>query len=415
VGLVTGAGFTSFGHRVRVVEVDPQRFAVLERNEIPFFEPGLAEQVEKARRQDLLSFHSTVEGGLADADVVFVAVPTPPDTDGKADLSVVETVLREIAHRLASGSIVAVKSTVPPGSARRFQAILDEAANGLVIASNPEFLSQGEALEQFLNPDRIVIGTDDANAERVMMALYASVDCPFVVTDPTSAELIKYSSNAFLAMRISFINAIARVADLVGGNVDDVSVGIGHDPRIGRAFLRPGPGFGGSCLPKDTSALVGAAAELGYDFHLLESVLSVNREQIDYIVARLGEGLDGLQGKRVAVWGLAFKAGTDDTRDSPASDIVRRMLADGADVVAYDPMAAGGPDGTERVSSPLDAIDGADGLLVATEWPEFHDVDFEVVASKMRGRLVVDARNVLDRAVVRRSGLRYVGVGRGNR
>ncbi len=413
VGLVTGVGLASFGHQVRIAEADAHRLGRLERGEIPFYEPGLPDHVTRGLAAGRISFHASNTEAVEGTRAAFVAVPTPPAPNGEADLSIVEKVLIEIAPAMEAGSVIVIKSTVPPGSARRFQSIVDEVATGITVGSNPEFLSQGRALAQFLNPDRVVIGADSDAAQATMMAIYSSVECPLVVTDPTSAELIKYGSNAFLATRISFINGLARLADRVGADIDAVATGMSHDPRIGHGFLRPGPGFGGSCLPKDTSALAAAAVHVGYEFRLLDAVLEINEQQLDYVISLVRERLGTLSGKRIALWGLAFKAGTDDTRESPASKLATMLVAAGAEVRAFDPMVTTAPLGATMSAAPLEAAAGADAVLIATEWPEFAEVDLRELSTAMEGRLVLDARNLLDPEEVRRHGLQYAGVGRG--
>ncbi len=414
VGLVTAVGLTTYGHRVHVAEIDEARLSCLKSGGVPFYEPGLRELVARSLADGKLTFHNSNREAVIGTKVAFVAVPTIQTASGDADLSVVEEVVVEIAPVMEPGSVIIIKSTVPPGSARHLQSVVDTVSSRVSVGSNPEFLSQGRALEQFLKSDRIVLGADDDGAQATMMAIYSMVDCPIVLTDPTSAELIKYGSNTFLAMRISFINSLARMADLVGADIDAVSVGMGHDARIGQAFLKPGPGFGGSCLPKDTQALIAAARNAGYDLPLLEAVLAVNREQLDYVIGLVADGLDGIAGRTIAVWGLAFKAGTDDIRESPAFKMAAHLIEAGAEVRVFDPMVLEKPVGATAARDPIDAAAGADAVIVATEWEEFAQVDLGELAAEMRGTLVVDARNLLDSQAVQSHGLSYAGVGRGS-
>jgi UDPglucose 6-dehydrogenase len=322
-------------------------------------------------------------------------------------------VLDEIAPHLHEGVLVVFKSTVPIGSVAKYQRFFDERSPGVTVVSNPEFLREGSAVSDFFHPDRIVIGTTDQRAAERMMELYRGLDSPVVVTDPISSEMVKYGSNAYLATRVTFANAMANLAEAVGADVRDVLLGMGYDRRIGHHFLSPGPGFGGSCFPKDTSALVAIAEEADYDFALLKGVIAVNGQQrqrvFDKVAAALPAGPDGAT---VGLWGLAFKAGTDDTRDSPAVDLARSLAGRGAHIRAFDPQATIDLAGVELVADPLDAAKGADVLLIATEWPDFQAVDLRKVREAMAGSAIVDARNILDPAAVRRLGMEYYGVGR---
>jgi len=338
-------------------------------------------------------------------------VPTPQADDGSVDLSYIEAAAASIAPVLRSSAVVVNKSTVPVGSASIVDRII--ARPDVTVVSNPEFLREGSAVSDFLHPDRVVIGTDSEEAGRRVAELYASVDAPILVTDPASAETIKYAANAFLATKISFVNAIAAVCEAVGADIADVVKGLGHDKRIGREFLNPGPGWGGSCFPKDTRALVSIAERAGYDFKLLRGVIASNTEQHERMIDKVRTAVGGeLAGRTVAAWGLAFKANTDDVRDSPAVAIVRSLIAEGASVRAYDPQAKLHIEGMEQVPSALGACDGSDALVVLTEWPEFIGADLTGVAARLRGKEVVDTRNVLDHRAATRAGLRIVGVGR---
>lgn len=413
VGLVQAAGLAALGHRVRVGERSPERLAMLEAGEVPIYEPDLDRLISDGVASGMLSFHNENTAAVADAQVVFIAVPTPPSADGSADTTIVEAVVAEIAMSLQAGALVVMKSTVPVGSARRFQDALDEADATATVLSNPEFLREGSAVADFFHPDRIVVGTRSQEAAEVMIELYRGLDAPVVVTDPISSEMIKYGANAYLASRITFANAMANLCESVGADARDVLLGMGYDRRIGFHFFNPGPGYGGSCFPKDTQALVAIAENSGYDFSLLKGVIDVNEQQRARMIDKATTANGGsLTGATVALWGLAFKAGTDDIRESPAVDLAQRLVAAGASVRAYDPKVTAEIDGVEQVPDALAAVKDADLLLIATEWSEFRSVDMRQVRDSMRGAAVVDARNMLDRKSVERLGLTYDGVGR---
>ena len=411
VGLTTGACLAHLGHRVACADIDPAKVAALAEARVPFYEPGLSELVREGVAAGRLRFVLGGEHAVDGADLVFLCVPTPQADDGSADLSYVEAAAGAIAPVLRPGAVVVNKSTVPVGSASVVERILGR--EDVTVVSNPEFLREGSAVADFLHPDRVIIGTESEEAGRRVAALYHSIDAPVLITDPASAETIKYAANAFLATKISFVNAIAAVCEAVGANITDVIRGIGSDRRIGHEFLRPGPGWGGSCFPKDTRALVSIAERGGYDFRLLRGVIASNAEQHERMVAKVREALGGsLEGATIAAWGLAFKADTDDVRDSPAVAIVDALLAAGATVQAYDPQATVTRDGLVPASSALAACDGADALVVLTEWSEFLGADLEGVAARLRRGVVVDTRNVLDQRAAAGAGLRLMGVGR---
>ncbi len=413
VGLVHAAGLAALGHRVRVGERDPGRLEMLAAGEVPIFEPDLDRLISEGMSNSLLTFHSSNLDAVDGAEIVFIALPTPPADDGSADTSIIEAVVTEIAPHLVEGALIVMKSTVPVGSAARFQAMLDAAGASAVVLSNPEFLREGSAVADFFHPDRIVIGTRDKTAALKMIDLYLKLDAPVVVTDPISSEMIKYGANAYLASRITFANAMANLCEAVGADAKDVLHGMGYDRRIGFHFFNPGPGYGGSCFPKDTRALVAIAEDAGYDFALLKGVINVNAEQISRVVAKVERAAGGgLNGKTIGLWGLAFKAETDDIRESPAVALARRLLDQGARVNAYDPQVRAEIDGVDRSPDAIGAAKDADVLLIATEWNEFKTVDLREVRAAMRGSAIVDARNILDPDVVRRLGLRYEGIGR---
>jgi UDPglucose 6-dehydrogenase len=341
-------------------------------------------------------------------------VPTPQGSDGSADLSYIEAAAKEISPRLAPGSIVVNKSTVPVGSTRRVEQALGR--SDVFVVSNPEFLREGSAINDFLHPDRVVIGSDDQSAAIRVASLYVGVPAPLMVTDPASAETIKYASNAFLATKLSFVNAVAALCEAVGADANDVVLGMGYDKRIGHEFLRPGPGWGGSCFPKDVQALLYIAREAGYDFDLLAGVVTVNTQQFDRTADKIATMVGGsLAGKTVGAWGLTFKANTDDRRESPALHVIRRLLDQGATVRAYDPsVKAELPelDRLEVVPDPYAAAEGAQVLAVLTEWDEFKWVDLDKLGDIMAAPRIVDARNLLDHAAVTRRGFVYQGIGR---
>jgi UDPglucose 6-dehydrogenase len=411
VGLVTGAGLANLGHRVRIGEANPERVRLLESGEVPIYEQGLPGLLARARERGTISFHTSNVSAIEGSSLIFLCLPTPESPDGRADLTYVHSVIDELATQVDDDVVFVVKSTVPPGTAASLRKRLADLGSPAGLVSHPEFLREGKAVEDFMEPDRIVVGAyEQANAERVA-SLYRSLDTEVVMTDPTSAEMIKYANNAYLAARLTFANALANVCEAVGADVTDVIRGIGLDHRIGPHFLQPGPGYGGSCFPKDTAALIAVADDAGYDFQLLRAVIEADHEQRRRVAEKVRQAAGGgLHRRRVAMWGVAFKAGTDDVRESPALRIARLLQEDGAEVVAYDPEASS--EELTTAADPLAAVVDADVLLVSTEWPEFQTVDMTQVASLMKGHRVVDARNLLDPKTVRAAGLDYWGLGR---
>lgn len=406
VGLIQAVGLAHLGNQVTLAERDPVRVAEIREGRSPIFEPGLPELLSATLADGSLRVTDSNQEAVKDAQIVFLALPTPQGDDGEADVSAIYAVADELSTFLPQDCLVVTKSTVPVGTNREVGI-----RTGRSVASNPEFLREGSAVTDFMKPDRIVIGTEDRRNVDQLIELYQSMDAPILVTDLTSAEVIKYAANGYLAARVTYANAMANVCEAVGADVRDVLLGIGYDHRIGFSFMRPGPGFGGSCFPKDTRALVRLAADAGYDFSLMSGVIATNEEQFARTVAKVRDAVGGnLAGARVAVWGLAFKAGTDDVRESPAIRVINQLMEAGADVVAFDPQASapGIADGGDAMST----IKGADVLLIATEWPEFQRLDLRLVAAHMRGSAIVDARNLLDPIAVRAVGLSYVGVGR---
>jgi len=417
VGLTTGACLAHLGHEVVCADIDPDKVERLSAGRIPIFEAGLEDLVGEGIGARRLSFVLGATTAVRDAEFVFLCVQTPQGADGAADLSFVEQASGEIGPVLATGSVVITKSTVPVGSARIVEQALGR--SDVSVVSNPEFLREGQAVHDCLHPDRIVIGSEDQAAAIRVAGLYERMQAPLIVTDPATAETIKYACNAFLATKVSFINAVANLCQAVGADVRDVVLGMGYDKRIGFEFLKPGPGWGGSCFPKDSRALVRIAEDHGYNFDLLKGVIAVNEEQFDQVVARIRRvaGRE-LEGATVAVWGLTFKAGTDDMRDSPAIAVIRRLAERGARIQAYDPTVEGplpphyAHPSVEVCADPYAACAGAQVLAVLTEWDEFRWLDFAKVAEQLERPAIVDGRNLLDPASLRRRGFVYEGMGR---
>lgn len=412
VGLVTGAGFAHLGHDVICVDVDADKVESLQRGSVPIFEQGLDDLVADGLAAGRLSFQVGHSPQSLASDFQYLCVQTPAGPDGTADLRFLEAAANELRDgNLAAGAIVVNKSTVPVGSARFVEQVLERP--DLFVVSNPEFLREGSAVRDFLSPDRIVIGGDAQQAAARVAALYHPLDAPVLITDPASAELIKYAANAFLATKLSFVNAVAAICEGVGADIADVRLGMGYDHRIGLDFLQPGPGWGGSCFPKDTRAMLRIAESAGYDFTLLEGAIGLNEQQFDRVVDRLEAALAvPLAGKTVTLFGLAFKAGTDDTRMSPALEVADRLLARGVTLRSFDPEAR-----VDRIElgqhvDPYAAATGADAVVVLTEWPAFKWLDYAKVAEVMAGSVVLDTRGVLERGALHGAGLDLTALGR---
>jgi UDPglucose 6-dehydrogenase len=413
VGLVTAAGFAQLGNEVWCVDVDAEKIEGLKRGEIPIYEPGLDASV--ARNRERLHFTTDLAPALDQARLLFVAVGTPPTYSGDADLSAVHAVVD--AMPASYHHALVMKSTVPVGTGTAIKRIFaEQGKSDFAYVSCPEFLKEGSALEDFLAPDRVVVGDDGDWAGDAVVELYAPLDAPLVRTDIASAEMVKLASNAFLATKISFINEIANVCEETGADVLEVARGMGLDQRIGTHFLRPGIGFGGSCFPKDVSALKQLAGNSGYHFQLLTAVIEVNELQKRRVISKLQKHLGSLVGGTVTLLGLAFKANTDDMREASSLVLSARLQADGAKVRAYDPVAEREArklmTGVEFADSALNALTGADACIIVTEWPEFAELDWQEAAARMTGRLVVDGRNFVDRDAVTAAGLIYEGIGR---
>ena len=411
VGLVTGACFAELDHEVVVRDVVPEKIDALRAGRLPFHEPRLAELIE--RNQERLTFTLDVDELKADARIFFSCVDTPPTVSGDADLGFVWSVIDDLGD--AGEATLVMKSTVPVGTGEKIRAALDQRGLDRVgYVSNPEFLSEGRAVEDFMRPDRIVIGSfDEAPGDRVA-ALYEGFEAPVVRTSVASAEMVKLAANAFLATRISFINEIANVSEAVGANVDEVAYGMGLDRRIGTGYLSPGIGYGGSCFPKDVSFLKLLAGNSGYHFQLVSAVIEVNDLQKRRVVTKLQQRLGTLRGKTIALLGLAFKPNTDDMREAPSLVLAGRLLAEGADVRAWDPLVTGHPelDGVVVAPSLLDAVRDADAAVIVTEWPELQALPSPEVRDAMRTPLIVDGRNLLDAETARAAGFDYEGIGR---
>jgi UDPglucose 6-dehydrogenase len=429
VGLVSGTCLAEVGNHVLCIDIDQDKIDRLNDGEIPIYEPGLEELVQKNVQAGRLTFSSDIKEGVDYGSILFIAVGTPPDEDGSADLKHVLAVASDIGKHMNDFRVVVTKSTVPVGTADKVRDAVSTAlekrgaSTEFSVVSNPEFLKEGAAVEDFLKPDRIVVGADNDRAIEMMRELYA----PFnrnheriIVMDIRSAEMTKYAANAMLATKISFMNEMANLAELLGADIENVRHGIGADPRIGYSFIYPGCGYGGSCFPKDVQALHRTAKAVGYEAKILDAVEAVNKRQksvlVDKIVKRFG---DDLKGKKFAVWGLAFKPETDDMREAPSRTIMEALWQRGATIAAYDPVAEeeveriyGNRDDLSLVTEPYDALDDADGLIVATEWKVFRSPDLDNMKSKMKTLTIFDGRNIFQPAAIRKAGFEYFGIGR---
>ena len=422
VGLVSGACFAEFGNSVICVDSDAGKIEMIKAGKMPIYEPGLEALVAKNVREGRLEFTTDVAGAIEKSLVVMLAVGTPSSEDGSADMSQVEAVALEIARAMNSYKVIVTKSTVPVGAAGYIKRIINEnkqSACRYSVASNPEFLREGAAINDFLRPDRVVIGCNDEAAIEILKDLYRPlylIETPFVVTNPESAEMIKYASNAFLATKISFINEIASLCDRLGADVRDVAKGMGMDNRIGGKFLHPGPGFGGSCFPKDVKALAALGRSVEYDMKLTEAVLSVNERQMGSIIDRIRRAVPELAGKTIALLGLSFKPETDDMREAPSLRIISDLQAAGAEVRAYDPAgmeaAARFISGIAFCEDEYDAARGSDALVIVTEWNQFRGLDLNRLKTVMRAMNIVDTRNIYEPKDVREAGFTYVSMGR---
>jgi len=423
VGLVSGACFAEVGHNVICVDNDQRKVDMLQAGKIPIYEPGLEDLVHQNVAAKRLHFTTSTEAGVDGSDVIFIAVPTPPQPDGSVDLSYIEKVAREIAAVLKPNQyrVIVDKSTVPVKTGEKVADTIrryNKAGADFDVVSNPEFLREGCAVADLMKPDRVVIGSNSERAIALMQKIYEPFMSPVLVTDINSAELIKHAANSFLALKISYINAVAQICEASGADVEKVADGIGMDRRIGRNFLNAGIGYGGSCFPKDIAAFIAISDQLGVPFNLLKEVQRINATQRDRMLAKIREALWVLRDKKIAVWGLTFKPDTDDVRSSVAVDLVCDLVAEGAIVTVYDPKGAEKAkefklvEGAVIVSSPLEAAADAEALVIATEWKEFAAVDLDQLRAKMHTPLIFDGRNLLDPVTVRSFGFTYTSVGR---
>jgi UDPglucose 6-dehydrogenase len=421
VGLVVGACLAETGNAVTCADLDAAKIEGLKKNVLPIYEPGLDAYVERNQTQERLQFTTDVASAIATADVVFIAVGTPPDEDGSADLRHVLSVAEDVGRHMKRELVVVTKSTVPVGTAKKVAAAVSKHAKlPFHVCSNPEFLKEGAAIEDFMKPDRVVLGVDSDFARSVMAELYAPfvrTGKPILFMDIASAEMTKYAANAMLATRISFMNEIANLCEVVGADVDQVRRGIGSDTRIGPAFLFPGPGYGGSCFPKDVKALVRTARANDVPLRVLDAVEEANDSQKHRLYAKLDRALGGVRGKQIAVWGLAFKPNTDDMREAPSLVLIEELLNGGAAVVAHDPVAMHETqrrigDRIKYAESSYDALEGADALVVVTDWNEYRHPDFKRIRETLRGTVVIDGRNLYDARKMRGLGFIYDSIGR---
>jgi len=423
VGLVTGTCFADFGVNVSCVDKDAKKIETLKNGEIPIYEPGLKELVAKNLQEKRLAFTTDLGESIRKSLVIFIAVGTPPKEDGSANLSYIEEVARTIARNLNGYKVIVTKSTVPVGTGSLIERIINSeqpGAHSFDVASNPEFLREGSAVEDFMRPNRVVVGARSQQAVAILKDLYSPLyllETPFIITDVETAELIKYASNAFLATKISFINEMANICERVGADIHMVARGMGLDKRIGSKFLHPGPGFGGSCFPKDTMAITQIAREHGYNFRIVEATIDVNRRQMEHMVEKVRGLVGDLSGKTIGVLGLTFKPNTDDIRESPAIYVVKRLIEEGARVKAFDPA---GMENTRRefdsaityCKDSYEAADGSDALVILTEWNQFRNLDHNEIKKLLKEPVVADLRNIYEPERMRELGFRYVSVGR---
>jgi len=423
VGLVTGTCFAETGNRVMCVDIDVKKVEKLKNGTITIYEPGLDVLFDRNIKEDRLHFTTNLAEGIKDAEVIFLALPTPPGEDGSADLRYVLKVADDLGHLLDHYAVIVDKSTVPVGTAEKVHArIAKNARVDFDVVSNPEFLREGVAVEDFMKPDRVVIGTNSERAQKVMTKLYNPLvrqGNPIIFMDERSAEMTKYAANAFLATKITFMNEIANLCEKVGADVDAIRRGIGTDQRIGKRFLFAGIGYGGSCFPKDVQALAKTAEEYDYDFKILQSVMSVNHSQKTKLIPRMKQYFNhDLMDKTIAVWGLAFKPYTDDIREAPALENINELIAAGANIRAYDPEAMGhvkqilGESRVYYAHDPYDALEGADALLIVTEWPLFRTPEFDRMENLLKNKVIFDGRNVFEVDQMRELGYTYYSIGR---
>jgi UDPglucose 6-dehydrogenase len=421
VGLVTGTCLAETGNHVCCVDIDERKVNKLKNGQITIYEPGLEKLFERNLKEERLSFTTNLKEGLEEAEIVFLALPTPPGEDGSADLKYILGVADHIGKLLTDYKVIIDKSTVPVGTAEKVHAAIAKNYDGeFDVVSNPEFLREGVAVEDFMKPDRIVIGTTSERAQKLLTELYGPYvrqGNPIIFMDERSAELTKYAANSFLATKISFMNEVAQLCELLGADVDMVRKGIGSDERIGKRFLFPGIGYGGSCFPKDVQALIHSSKEVNYEFKILDAVTEVNEKQKSHIVTKIKRYFGDLTGKHFAIWGLAFKPNTDDIREAPALEIINALLEAGATATAFDPEAMPNVKGVvgDKITyaeTQYDCLENADALIIATEWNEFRTPDFDKILSLLRDPVIFDGRNVFDVQAIEKKGFHYESIGR---
>lgn len=421
VGLVTGTCFAETGNTVTCVDIDEKKIQKLSSGQITIFEPGLEKIFHRNIKEDRLHFTTNLEEGIREAKIIFLALPTPPGEDGSADLKYILKVADDLGKIMTEYKVIVDKSTVPVGTSRKVHEVIAKNASvEFDVVSNPEFLREGVAVDDFMKPDRVVIGTTSERAQKILTDLYAPFvrqGNPIIFMDEESAELTKYAANSFLATKITFMNEIARLCELFGADVDLVRKGIGSDERIGKRFLFPGIGYGGSCFPKDVKALVKSASTVDYDFKILKSVEEVNQEQKLYLLPRIKKHFGSLSGKTFAIWGLAFKPNTDDIREAPALEIIDKLLKDGCTVKVFDPEAMNNVkeiygDKIIYTESQYETLEGADALIIATEWSEFRTPDFDRMMEVLPSKTIFDGRNLFDLDKMQECGFHYVSIGR---
>ncbi len=420
VGLVTGACLAELGNRVICVDNDRKKVAALKKGIIPIYEPGLEELVKANAKKKKLKFSDSIKEAVRDSEVIFIAVGTPPLENGEADLTGIENVARNIALNMSGYRLIVEKSTVPVETGKWVKHTIETYIKRKIkfdVASNPEFLREGQAISDFMHPDRIVIGVESKKAKEILVNLYRPLNAPVVVTDIKSAELIKHASNAFLATKISFINAVSRICDYAGADVVEVSSGMGLDKRIGASFLNAGLGYGGSCFPKDLDAFINISQKMGYDFELLKAVRSINEEQKEFFLKKIKDSLWVIKDKAIGILGLSFKPNTDDLRNAPSIDIIRFLQLEGAKIKIYDPSAMKKAKellkGIKFCPDPYKAASDSDCLLIVTEWDEFKELDFGRIKKLLKRPLIIDGRNIYEPEAMERLGFTYIGIGRG--
>lgn len=420
VGLVSGVCFAEIGHQVICVDNNKEKIKKLQKGISPIYEPGLSKLIIKNKGEGRLFFTTDITEGVKKSDVIFIAVHTPTKENGQTDLRYVKAVSKEVARAMDSYKIIVSKSTMPVKTGQKIKEIMSKFAKKAAefdVVSNPEFLREGTAINDFLNPDRIVIGAESDKARKIMEDIYKSVEAPIIFTTIESAEIIKHACNAFLATKISFINAIANICEKNGASIDEVAFAMGLDKRIGGAFLKAGIGFGGSCFPKDVAAFIGVAKKIGYDFKLLKEVGKINKIQKTYFVRKIKEKLPNLKNKKIGVWGLSFKPDTDDMREAPSIYIINELIKEGVEMAAFDPAAMEKAreffgEKIKYCKNPYEASKGCDALIILTEWSEFKKINLKKIKNLLKNPIIIDGRNIFDPAAMEKTGFKYYSVGR---